>query len=215
MIKAVAFDIDGTLVNSLGNYLKAYGQVLSLYGFKLSDEKIIEICFGKTEEEICKRLDIPERSVEFREKYFDQVRELIPSLELFPDSLSTLEYLKQHSIKIGLITFGHAWYGAAIIKRFNLKNYVDTIVTFNDVKKPKPDPESVHKFAKNILINEDQILVVGDSKSDMLMGNRAGSKTALYQPKENEKFYDFKRMMEKTKPDFVISSLGEVKKLLN
>lgn len=214
MIKALLFDLDGTLINSLDNYLKAYKEILESYGFSFPDEEVVKRCFGRTEEVITKELGIPEKAEEFRNKYFEYVRNAIPTLQLFPDALSTLENLKNKQIKIGFITFAHSWYMTELSKRFRFPNYAQVLISFNDVQNAKPDPEAVITASKILSIDESETLVVGDSKSDILMGKNAGSKTALYTPEENKKFYNFEELEKTANPDFVIKHLNEVIGLL-
>lgn len=214
MINAVLFDIDGTLINSLGNYLQAYKETLHHYGFSFSDEEISNNCFGHTEEAICKELEIPDKTEEFRSLYFSNVKKGLPSIELFPDAIYTLKQLKEKQIKIALITFAHNWYITELSKLFNLNNYAQIKIGFNDVTNSKPDPEAVNKTCQIFEIQNEEALVVGDSKSDILMGKNARSKTALYIPEENKMFYDFSKLVSESDPDFIIKTLKEILNLI-
>jgi len=42
-LKAILFDFDGTLADTLGMYIKAYRKTLEHYGFKFTDEEIVQI----------------------------------------------------------------------------------------------------------------------------------------------------------------------------
>lgn len=214
MIKAVLFDLDGTLIDSLGNYLQAYKEILNYYGFSFPDKEVAKRCFGRTEESICRELGIPGKAQEFRNKYFDYVRKALQNLRLFPDAITTLEYLKSNQIKIGIITFAHSWYIEELSEKFDFPNYAQAMISFNDVKNPKPDPEAVVSACKIISVKENETIVVGDSGSDILMGKNAGSKTALYIPEENSKFYNFGELEKDAQPDFVIKHLSEIGNLL-
>lgn len=209
------FDLDGTLVDSLGNYLQAYREILKKYGFNLADDEIVKKCFGRTEEAICKDLGIPEKAEEFRDTYFEFVKKILPSLQVFPDAIETLEYLKNKQLNIGIITFARDWYIKELSRLFDLDKYTQVAISFNDVKNPKPNPEAIIKACGALGIKESEALIVGDSKSDILMGKNAGSKTALYTPEENRKFYNFEELIEKVRPDFVIKHLSEIRNLVD
>ncbi|MEX1052706.1 MAG: HAD-IA family hydrolase [Patescibacteria group bacterium] len=210
MIKAVLFDIDGTIVNSLGNYLQVYKKTINHFGFNFSDSEVADRCFNKSEEDITKGLGIPEKAEEFRYYYFDLTKKTIPSLKLFPDVISTLDFLISKKIQIGLITFAYNWYMYKIVNQFNLAKYTKVIIGFNDVKNAKPNPEAVNKACKILQIKEEDSLVIGDSKNDMLMGKNAGSKTAYYIPEENSKFYNFEAVVNEINPDYQIKKLSEI-----
>lgn len=213
MIRAVLFDLDGTIVNSLGNYLNVYDQTLKHFGFNFQDNEVALRCFNKTEEAITSELGIPEKADEFRSYYFDYIKKTIPRLQLFPDAISTIEQLKSKDIKIGFITFAYNWYMNIIVNQFNLDKYTQVIIGFNDVKKAKPDPEAVIKACEVLKIKQDEALIVGDSKNDMLMGKNAGSKIAYYIPEENKNFYNFEEVIKVVKPDFIIKKLSEIMSL--
>lgn len=209
-IKAALFDIDGTLVNSLSNYLQAYKTVLQYYGFDFTNQEVVGKCFGKTEEVIVAGLGMPEKAQEFRQLYFTEVTKNIPQLQLFPDALYTLDAIYSKKIKIGIITFAYNWYLKKIMARFNLEKYTDITIGFNDVVKAKPNPEAVITACTALEIAPQQALVIGDSKSDVFMGHGANSKTVLYTPDANKQFYDFATVIAEAKPTYVVSTLSQI-----
>ncbi len=73
MKKALFFDLDGTLVNTLSLYIQSYRQTLNSFNISLTDKQIIDECFGKTEDIICNKLGIPEKTSEFSKLYFERV----------------------------------------------------------------------------------------------------------------------------------------------
>ncbi len=213
MITAVLFDFDGTLSNSLGTYIKVYRQTLSAFGFNLSDEEIVKRCFAKKEEEICDFLGISEKTDEFRKLYFESKHELLQENLLFPDALDLLKDLRRTDIKMGIVTFTRRWYIDKMVDQLDIRRFFDSILSFDDVINAKPDPEMVIKSCENLYISPLNTIVVGDSKGDIMMGRAAGVKTALYFPKENQKFYNLDSLKE-TKPDFIVSSLSELKSII-
>ncbi|MBP9815803.1 HAD family hydrolase [Candidatus Woesebacteria bacterium] len=210
MIQAVLFDVDGTLVNSLDNFLNAYKKVLKYYGFSFSDRKVVNLCFGRKEEVICSDLGIPNKVEEFRAMYFDEVKKAMPKLNLFSDTLETITDLKNKKIKLAIITFAVGWYLEEIFRIFNIKKDFSVALSTDDVINPKPHPEAVYKVCSELRIDPNAALVVGDSKGDILMGKSAGSKTVLYTPEDNMKIYSFKELEEEAKPDFVIKRLSDL-----
>ena len=209
MIKAVLFDFDGTLANTLPFYVRAYKKALKQIGFELKEEEIVKQCFGKKEDIICAKLGLPEKTAEFAKSYFEGVKTLFKTAELFPDTLKTIEYLRKRNIKIAIITFAYRWYISKMMNQFELSPLIDLIISTDDVKEPKPNPESVFKTAHYFNVQPGETMVVGDSKSDILMAKNAGSKSFLMFPKDYTRFYDFAEL-QKTNPDFTISSINEL-----
>lgn len=213
MIKAVLFDFDGTLANTLPFYIKAYDAALRSVGFILDEKGVAKTCFGKNEYLICKDLGIPEKTEAFTQAYFSAVKNLFKLAPLFDDTIEVLDFLKNHNIKIIVITFAYRWYIDQMMSQFQLKTYFDFIISADDVINPKPHPESVLRAIDKLSITAQETLVVGDSKSDILMGKAAGSKTVLFTHKEYDLFYSFDELT-KTNPDFVVTNLSQIKNLV-
>lgn len=213
MIKAVLFDFDGTLANSLPYYVKAYDKALRKFGFKFTEKEIGQNCFNKTEETICKNLGIPEKTEEFRKAYFDAVKELSNEVKLFDDCIETLDFLIEKDIKIVIVTFAYRWYINKMIKQYQLDKYINLTISADDVERSKPYPDAVLKAISFLKINTNETIVVGDSINDILMGQAAGSKTVFFAPKEHEAFYDIEKI-KSLKPTYVINKILEIRNLI-
>ena len=213
MIKAVLFDFDGTLADTLPFYIKAYDAALRSVGFVLDGKEIAQKCFGKSEFVICKGLGIPEKTETFAQVYFSAVKNLFKHAPLFDDTIEVLNFLKDRDIKIIVITFAYRWYIDQMMSQYKLDAYFDFIISTDDVTSPKPHPEAVLKAIEKLQITLKETLVVGDSKSDILMGKAAGSKTVLFTRKEYDLFYSFDEL-KKTNPDFIVTNLSQIKKLV-
>lgn len=213
MIKAVLFDFDGTLADTLPYYIKAYNAALRSVGFVFDEKEIAQKCFGKSEYIICNSLGIPEKTEAFAQAYFSAVKNLFRNAPLFDDTIGVLNFLKNRNIKIIVITFAYRWYIDQMMSQYKLENYFDFIISKDDVTSPKPHPEAVLTAINKLSIMAQATMVIGDSKSDILMGKAAGSKTVLFTRKEYDLFYSFEEL-KKTNPDFIVTNLGEIKKLV-
>ena len=213
MIKAVLFDFDGTLADTLPYYIKAYDVALRSVGFVLDENGIAQKCFGKSEEVICKNLGIPEKTEVFTKAYFSAVKELFTLAPLFDDTIEVLNFLRDRNVKIVVITFAYRWYIDQMMSQYTLEPYVDLIISKDDVTNPKPHSEAVVKAIDTLSITAKESLVVGDSKSDIIMGKAAGSKTVLFTREEYDLFYSFDEL-KKTNPDFIVTRLSQIKKLV-
>lgn len=87
------------------------------------------------------------------------------------------------------------------------------VISTDDVTRTKPDPEAVIKATNTLNIKRDEVLVVGDSKNDILMGNSAGSKTVLFFPTGYDFYYDFEEI-KKANSTYIISEISELKNYL-
>ncbi len=101
-----------------------------------------------------------------------------------------------------------------MVDQLRIRQFFEQILSFDDVKKPKPDPEMIIALCKALKVSPKDSLLVGVSKEDILMGKKAGIKTALYTPEENKKFYNFEILVKEADPDVIIKTLAEVKELV-
>ena len=209
MVKAILFDLDGTLVDTLPLYLKSYRLALKEQGFNLTDREIVDICFSHSEEIICNKLGIPEKHLEFRNTYFGGVLNHFTEGKLFNGVIKCLNLAQKKHLKLGIISFAYNWYVLEMVKKINLTPYFQVIIGFNDVKEAKPKPEAVILACNKLNILPKESMMVGDSRGDILMGQAAGSKTTLFYSKGYELFYDLKTL-KACHPNNIISHFNEL-----
>jgi pyrophosphatase PpaX len=214
MVKAILFDFDGTLANTLPLYVKVYERALKKFGFDFSDKKIVRECFGKTEETICKNLGIPDKSKGFSSLYFSGVDDCFNDAQLFDGVLETLKLAKEKGIKLAVVSFAYRWYVDRMLSLLDLSKYFELVIGFENVENPKPDPEAVLTACEKLNIDPQNSVVIGDSKSDMMMGNSAGTQTILFHPENYNLFYDLKTL-KSSKPNNIAPDFDRIRKILN
>lgn len=213
MIKVAIFDFDGTLADTLPYYLKSYHTALKKIGFSFPDREVAKRCFGKKEEIICTSLGVPEKTTEFRQLYFDAVKESFKEAKLFKGTVNVLAGLREKNIKIVIVTYAYRWYIDSMISQFKLNNLIDLVISNDDIKNPKPDPEAIFKTCNVLSVSPYECLVIGDSGSDMKMASAAGSKSALIHPVSYDLFYNLEEL-KKTNPNFIIQNISELREIL-
>lgn len=213
MIKALLCDFDGTLADTLWFYPKAYRKAFEAFGFHVEDEWIYKNCFGRKEEEICMDLGIPEKVEEFRSIYFSTANLFAHQSKIFAGVLEALNKAKEKKIRLAIISFARREYVIDMIEFLNIKEFFDLVLCFEDVLNPKPAPDAVIKACAKFGIHASESYVIGDSKSDILMGKSAGAKTILFFPKEHEEVHNIE-VLKQTEPDYVINNWEEMKSIL-
>lgn len=213
MDKAILFDFDGTLADTLEFYIKAYDYALRKFSVSWSDKEIVKNCFGATEKAICQKLGVPGKTNEFQENYFFVIRSLFVDAKLFDDAIPLLDCSRRKGYKLGIITFAHKWYIDMMLRQFNLNHYFQSVISADDVTKSKPDPEAVFISCKNLGVKPSDSYVVGDSKSDILMGKAAKSKTILVRPEKYNYFIDSQEILT-SKPDFTVNNLADIRSVI-
>jgi len=209
-MKAVVFDMDGTIVDTLSLYITAYDLTYKHFGFNLTREEIIKNFPIKLIDQ-CKNWGIPDKVNEVKKIYLENIYKVFTKVKLFNGFIKLINFIRSKKIKTAIVSFAFSDYVEFIVNKFSLKNYFDLIISFNDVKKAKPDPEAVYQVAKKFNVLPTDILVIGDAESDILMGKAAGSKTCLFYPKENREIYSEEKI-KNISFDYLVKSLKEIEK---
>jgi len=172
-IEAILFDLDGVLINSFESWYQAFIRMLRAYGEKeLSRETFEARCWGPDLRHNLGALQLGEDAADYCIR--EQIK-LIALIELFPSAEEVVRRTREgYKLKVGLVTNTPRENVSKILKHFHLSNHFDVIVTGDDVKRGKPDPEMVIKACERLNVKPDHVILVGDTKADYLAGKAVG-----------------------------------------
>ena len=147
---------------------------------------------------------------------------------LFPETVLTLEILRESGVKMGLVTNTSRKAVDVAFQAHCLKSYFDVVVTRESVARLKPDPEGVLLAVKKL--GASRFLMVGDLMFDILAAKRANGLAIMVmrEPEKSdfqslskslpaESLKNAQRAVEQTgdlQPDFIVKSLTEVPRIL-
>lgn len=210
MIKAVLFDLDGTLINTndliLDSFKYTYKTVLNKY---INDDEIIA-SFGKPLNITFSYYD-KDRVDELTNVYIEYNRaNHDKKCKVFDNVKDLIEELKRNNIKIGIVTSKREAMAKRGLEINDLLKDMDVIMTPEKTKKHKPDAEPVIEACKELGIKTKEAIMVGDSNYDILSGNKAGCYTIAVD-------YSIlsKSEINKAKPNFWISNPMEIINIVN
>lgn len=178
LMKAVLFDFDGTIADTLPLIFHAFRKVFSKYtGRTYSDREILQM-FGPPEKEIIERHIPPKQRKQafrdFLQLYDDKHREMV---EHNPDIEKVVRLIKEKGLSLGIVT-GKGRDSANIsLRHLGLARFFDVTITGDDVVRPKPDPEGLLMAINRLGVRPADAMYVGDSNGDILAGRRAGTGT--------------------------------------
>lgn len=200
-MKAVIFDLDGTLINSKIDFRKMKRRNIRLLEASGAEQGLL------TEEML--NYDIERRAIEDLrkkgvseaeiQKILQKVAEIMNEIELeaLEDSklldgvVETLEKLKRQGLKIGIITRSCREYANRILDKFKLERLIDAVAARDDVLKPKPDPEHPRCLMEILGVKPSETVLIGDHPMDALCAKNIGIRFFLI-PKRNTNFKAFK-----------------------
>lgn len=179
-IRAVIFDLDGTLVDSMWIWRDIDIEYLSRFGISLPPNLQSEIegmSFSETAEYFKKRFQIPD-SIEDMKKTWNQMafEKYVNQVPLKNGAENFLKYCKENNIKLGIATSNSTELVGAVLKARNIDNYFDCVVTGCEVEKGKPSPDIYFEAAKRLDVLPGHCLVFEDVTAGITAGKCAGMK---------------------------------------
>lgn len=206
------FDLDGTLVNTNEIIIKSYQHAYSKHLPNLNlDRDTIISDIGPPLRAIFNKYTTSQETVE---KLIETYLEYYVANEhdvfyLYPGVEDTLKKLKEQGHNLAIVTSKFRSSAQPSIDHFNLEDYFNVIVTLDDVRKPKPDSEAIHK-ALNHFDNVEKAIMVGDNDSDILAGQNADILSAgVAWSIKGETF------LKQVKPDYMLKTIHDIFKIID
>lgn len=209
MIKAVLFDLDGTLIDSETFYMKGMVSIAHNLGAVNATEKDFYCVIGKTMDytyEVFEKIVNKDLSIwkDYYNNYFVDIEPLKFNELLFDDVKETFFGLKEKNIKIAICSMSQVEYIKKFVDDCGLNEYVDYYVSGDEVKRTKPYPDIYLKALKDLNMNKDEVIVVEDADTGIEAGLSAGlkvyarddSKFKIDQSKAIEVFKDLRKLLK-------------------
>ncbi len=180
MIKAIIFDMDGTLINSLEDIAFSVNCALTEFGYKNRSIEEVRRFVGNGADMLIKRALPSEGQKDFEvvynayRGYYKQ--NLCVRTRLYDGIDELLDTLREKGIKTAVVTNKNDDDAKYIVKRL-LKGKIDAVVGA-DIKKrkKKPDPEPVLMALDMLGVNKDEAYYAGDSETDIETAENTGMK---------------------------------------
>lgn len=212
MIKAVLFDLDGTLLDTNELiYMSFCHTFKSMLNKELTREEITST-YGKPLEATFSAYTNDEKEVEELVKEYRRYNLEIHDdmCKPFDDVEELLLELKKRNIKTAIVTSKRKQLAERGLELGKLKELLDVIVTPEDTTKHKPEAEPAIKACELLGVKPEEALMVGDSSYDLLCGKSAGCKTCGVE----YTVVDVKQLLD-VNPTYMVKSPLEILDLLD
>lgn len=176
--KAVIFDMDGTLIDSMWVWTKIDDIFLAKYGHEVPEDlhhAIEGMSFTQTAHYFRERFLIEDSIEEIQEEWNRMAFEMyVKQVPLKPGVEHFVKSSKAGGMKLAIATSNSRKLVDAVLKAHNLQNYFDAIVTDDEVCHGKPEPDVYLTAARIVGVKPENCLVFEDICMGIMAGKRAG-----------------------------------------
>jgi 3-amino-5-hydroxybenzoic acid synthesis related protein len=201
--KGVVFDFDGVIINSFEVQKRAlkesYNIVVGV------GEPSVEEFFsysGDSLENIFRKMNLPLDMVKF---YNEISRQQLDCIYIYDGMRELLQNLREQGYNCGLCTGKNRKRTIEILKKLDLEMFFDTIICSDDVRRPKPHPDSLELVLKNIGITKESVVMIGDAPNDIICAKSIDVKVIGVSWGEIKK-----EILVQEHPDYIVDTVDEL-----
>lgn len=185
--QAILFDLDGTLLDTVPDLAFALNVMRQEKGLlDIPDSLIRPIANLGSKAMIQRAFDINDTHPELpqlREKFLAVYHQhLANATRLFPDIDKVLNHLDQHNIPWGIVTNKPSKHTHSLLEQLQLAHRPHVVVCGDTLAKAKPYPDPIFYACKQLNLQPETCLFIGDAATDVAASKAAGMKSlvALY-----------------------------------
>ncbi|WP_299006319.1 phosphoglycolate phosphatase [uncultured Shewanella sp.] len=182
-VKAVAFDLDGTLVDSALDLTVAVQDSLVELGLPLCSEAQVRSWIGNGAEVLMQRALIFAADEAYSQKQLNAVmprfkwhyqQNLQKHSRLYDGVESVLGQLHEANIPLAIVTNKPYGFTVPLLNGFGLSDYFSVVLGGDSLSAMKPDPLPLQHLLQLWDLEGDELMMVGDSRNDILSAKAAG-----------------------------------------
>ncbi|QIE89071.1 MULTISPECIES: N-acetylmuramic acid 6-phosphate phosphatase MupP [Pseudomonas] len=183
MLKAVLFDMDGTLLDTAPDFVAVCQAMLAAHGrAPIDDQRIQDVVSGGARAMVAATFDMDPEAPGFetlRQEFLDRYQEHCAVFTRpYEGMAELLESIDRSRLIWGVVTNKPVRFAAPIMQQLGLAERSAVLVCPDHVKNSKPDPEMLLLACSQLNIDPSQVLFIGDDLRDIESGRAAGTKTA-------------------------------------
>ena len=208
--RVIAFDYDGTLVDTFRFHVNTIGRIVRECGACASKEeraRLVCIPLDAIFEQTLPKGKNEEALLKLKKLY----KNILPSdwqnMKLIEYVKETLDELKMQGVRIALITNSHRDLISASLAYFQLDSYFDWVLAAGDVMLSKE--ERLGRIQQEAKVEKQEVLYVGDTAGDIIAAHHVGIDGALI---INDYSWFFRQKEEMSIPntEYVLKNISEI-----
>ncbi len=182
--KAILFDLDGTLIDSVPDLALAINDMLEKLNRETYAQDIIRYWVGNGADILVRRAlsgdVIIDKSLDFH--LIEQALKIFLTsysshlnneTQTYPKVIETLSILHKQGYKLVIITNKPSAFVLPILKALNIDNLFEFYLGGDSLKEKKPSAIPLLSACERLKFSTDEVVMVGDSKNDIMASNSA------------------------------------------
>lgn len=213
--KMIAFDLDGTLVNSLPDLALSLNSAFAEFGLPQAPEELVLPWIGNGADVLLARaLEWSGRASEFQGENLLPLKQrfshyygenVCNKSQLYPNVQATLEKLKEQGYLLAVVTNKPTKHVLPVLKAFGIEHFFVESLGGQSLPAIKPHPAPLYYLCGKFGLYPKEILFVGDSKNDILAAQAAGC------PNVGLTYgYNYNLPIEGSQPDYVFDDFVQL-----
>lgn len=192
--KAVLFDLDGTLVDSVPDLTWGLSVLMQRRSLAPFTEKEVADMVGKGAVSLMERALAARGLAVTEESFKSLILEYVDIMRsghdertrFYPGVLDALYALKGAGVRVALVTNKMRAMTVSFLQGKGIASLFDAVVAGDDTPHPKPAPDMLNAALELFSIGAEEAVMVGDSKNDALAAVAAGVRSVLVRTGYNE-----------------------------
>ena len=184
MIRAVLFDMDGTLIDTEKYYRVFWPRAMAEFGYHMTDEQVLSMrslgrpfAPARLKEWFGEELDyyaIRARRTEMMEAQLD-----VDGIQLKPGAVEILEELRRRGILAAVATATPPERTEKYLGLTGIRPYFSKIISATQVKEGKPSPDIYLYACEQLGLAPEECMAVEDAPNGILAAYRAGLRVVM------------------------------------
>jgi phosphoglycolate phosphatase len=175
-VDAVAFDLDGTLLDTIHDLAAAVNALLAELGLAALPKAVIRDLVGKGMTNLLRRAlalaGAPPETDDLLAARLTRYQEIYGALlgretRLYPGVVAGLDMMRAAGLKLAVVTNKATRFVRPHLDHARITQYFDVIVGGDDAARKKPDAAPLHFAAERLRVSPPRLLMVGDSANDV------------------------------------------------
>ena len=180
-IKAVIFDMDGVISDTLDIHCRAESEILSGYGINISIKQIPERYNGVPDTEMFKDIFEKANKTENIQEVYDKKWKLMEKLlknniRAIPGAIPLINILRENNFLLGVASSTPIEFIEQVVKTLDIKEKFYALTSTYEVKHGKPNPDIFLLAAKKLGTKPQECVVIEDATSGIQAAKNAGMK---------------------------------------